>query len=785
MADFARTSIDKPSPSQPDYEQPGSMSPRHIPSPTPENGPRPGTSTGAEVGVGAGGSETSPLAPFDGAKSEASQRVQEVLGSDIGITTLLTRLKQSIASAKEFAIFLKKRSVLEEEHARGMKKLCKLSQDNIHHADHRQGTFAKSYEEMLAIHDRMAENGTQFAFSLHQMHEDLLEVAAVAEKHRKGWKQNGLAAEQRLVDIESAMRKSRAKYDALADEYERVRTGEAKQGPRVFGIKGSKSAAQQEEYLLHKTQAADTDYKGKVEAYQSEKATMESTTRPEAIRALQDLVRECDSGTTLQLQKFASFNEKLLLSNGLVISPLRNAASQSQYSHSLKEVVHSIDNVKDLEDFITSFHSKLPPKTSEPKYERNPVGPPFGIRFGNWKFHVLTNQVLNPQHNTSMNQVSPIHQQPARPQSQQQQPQNQTLPPLQTQAPLSGSVGRTATFDTSSPMGQGGPAQSYVHPSIAAAQRTSSGLGHERSYSHGAMLTQSNMQPQQTYNARNSTHALPQQSRFNGSISSPLNSQSGPPQLGALPFQTQTSGRQSPQQQQQGGPSAFATSSPPQELAARSASPPKTFSSPSGGGKQVFGVSLARLYERDQFAVPMVVHQCIQAVDLYGLAVEGIYRLSGSATHVSKLKNLFDTDQESHILDFRNPENFFHDVNSVAGLLKQFLRDLPDPILTSGHYAGFIEAAKQDDEIVRRDSMHAIINGLPDPNYATLRALTLHLHRVMDNSAVNRMNSQNLSIVFGPTLMGTAPGSNIADAAWQVRAVDTILQNTYQIFDED
>ncbi|KAI0487303.1 hypothetical protein F4859DRAFT_464391 [Xylaria cf. heliscus] len=763
MADFARTSIDKTSPSQPDYEQPDSMSPRHIPSPPPENDLRPGTASGAGTGAGAGADETSPSAPLDGAKAEASQRVQDVLGSDIGIPTLLTRLKQSVASAKEFALFLKKRSVLEEEHARGMKKLCKSSQDNIHHTDHRQGTFAKSYEEMLAIHDRMAENGTQFAFSLHQMHEDLLEVAAVAEKHRKGWKQNGLAAEQRLVDLESAMRKSRAKYDALADEYERVRTGEAKQGPRVFGIKGSKSAAQQEEYLLHKTQAADTDYKGKVEAYQAEKATMESTTRPEAIRALQDLIRECDSGTTLQLQKFASFNEKLLLSNGLVISPLKNAALQAQYSHSLKEVIHSIDNKKDLEDFITSFHSKLPPKASEPKYERNPV--------------------LNPQHNMSMNQVSQLQQQPARPQSQ-QQPQNPILPPLQTQVPLSGSVGRTSTFDAASPMGQGSPAQSYMHPSIAAAQRSSTGLGHERSYSHGAMLTQSNVQPQQTYNARNSTHALPQQSRFNNGISSPLSTQGGPPQLGALPFQTQSSGRQSPQPQQ-GGPSAFAGSSPPQELATRPVSPPKTYGSTSGGGKQVFGVSLARLYERDQFAVPMVVHQCIQAVDLYGLAVEGIYRLSGSAMHVNKLKNLFDTDQESHILDFRNPENFFHDVNSVAGLLKQFLRDLPDPLLTSENYSAFIDAAKQDDEIVRRDSMHAIINGLPDPNYATLRALTLHLHRVMDNSAVNRMNSQNLSIVFGPTLMGTAPGSNIADAAWQVRAVDTILQNTYQIFDED
>ncbi|KAI0192790.1 hypothetical protein F4808DRAFT_364837 [Astrocystis sublimbata] len=758
MADFARTSLDNPS-SQPDHEQPTNMSPRIIPSPAPDYAPSPVPSA---VGAPpAANSETSPTGPFDGSRPEASQRVQDVLGSDIGISTLLTRLKQSIASAKEFAIFLKKRSVLEEEHARGMKKLCKSSQDNVHHADHRQGTFAKSYEEMLTIHDRMAENGTQFALSLHQMHEDLLEVSAVAEKHRKGWKANGMAAEQRLMDIESAMRKSKAKYDALADEYERVRTGEARQGSRVLGFKGSKNAAQQEEYLLHKTQAADTDYKGKVETFQSEKAVMESNTRPEAIRALQDLIRECDSGTTLQLQKFASFNEKLLLSNGLVISPLKNSHYQSQNSHSLKEVIHSINNSKDLEDFISSFHTKLPAKTSEPRYERNPV--------------------LNPQHGMTINTVPQPQQPTARPQS-----SHQNLPPLQTQLPLTGSLGKTSTFDTASPMTQGASAQSYGHPSTTPAQRTSSGLGHERSYSHGAMLTQSNMQPQhQPYNARNSTQAFSsQQSRFNGGISSPMSSQGGPPQLGALPFQT--SGRQSPQQQL-GGPSAY---TPPNELAARAASPPpRTFGNSGGGsgggGKQVFGVSLARLYERDQFAVPMVVHQCIQAVDLYGLAVEGIYRLSGSATHVAKLKNLFDTDQESHILDFRNPENFFHDVNSVAGLLKQFLRDLPDPLLTSENYGAFIDAAKHDDDIVRRDSMHAIINGLPDPNYATLRALTLHLHRVMDNSAVNRMNSQNLSIVFGPTLMGTAPGSNIADAAWQVRAVDTILQNTYQIFDED
>jgi hypothetical protein len=48
---------------------------------------------------------------------------------------------------------------------------------------------------------------------------------------------------------------------------------------------------------------------------------------------------------------------------------------------------------------------------------------------------------------------------------------------------------------------------------------------------------------------------------------------------------------------------------------------------------------------------------------------------------------------DSTKVDFRNPENFFQDVNSVAGLLKQFFRELPDPLMTVEHYDGFIEAA--------------------------------------------------------------------------------------------
>ena len=56
----------------------------------------------------------------------------------------------------------------------------------------------------------------------------------------------------------------------------------------------------------------------------------------------------------------------------------------------------------------------------------------------------------------------------------------------------------------------------------------------------------------------------------------------------------------------------------------------------------VFGVSLEDLFQRDGTAIPMIVYQCIQAIELFGLNVEGIYRLSGNASHISHLKSLFD-----------------------------------------------------------------------------------------------------------------------------------------------
>lgn len=234
------------------------------------------------------------------------KNVEDVMYSDVGITTLLSRLKQSVASARDFAAFLKKRSTLEEEQATGLRRLVRTQQDALKRVEVKAGSYAAQVAEVMRVHERMAENGMQFALSLHQMHEDLNELSTNMERGRKQWKHEGLDAEKRASDAEAAMLKAKSRYDALAEDYDRARTGDTK-GSRRIGLKGPKSAEQYESDLLKKTQLADQEYDEKVRQASSQRETLLNSDRPRAVKALLELIRECDSALTLQLQKFGEY----------------------------------------------------------------------------------------------------------------------------------------------------------------------------------------------------------------------------------------------------------------------------------------------------------------------------------------------------------------------------------------------------------------------------------------------------------------------------------------------
>lgn len=157
-------------------------------------------------------------------------------------------------------------------------------------------------------------------------------------------------------------------------------------------------------------------------------------------------------------------------------------------------------------------------------------------------------------------------------------------------------------------------------------------------------------------------------------------------------------------------------------------------------------------------------------------------------------------------MDLGNPKNFYHDVCNVAGLVQQFFKELPDPVLTSHLEEQFRGAARRfflclyylfaslwpigiviDNNIQRRDSLQALINALPRAHYEVARALFLvrsqhtawtmsiiltvlqHLKKVQKHSAQNYSAIGDLATCFlyvivqtviSPTILTERPQSS-------------------------
>lgn len=198
-------------------------------------------------------------------------------------------------------------------------------------------------------------------------------------------------------------------------------------------------------------------------------------------------------------------------------------------------------------------------------------------------------------------------------------------------------------------------------------------------------------------------------------------------------------------------------------------------------GRPTFGVDLSEQMIRDNVEVPPIMQKCCEAIEKHGIRSQGIYRISGTTSKVTNLKQRLDKDLDS--VDLDAPE-WSGDINNVASVLKLWLRELPDPLLTYSLHQGFIEAAKIENDRLRHIRLHERVNELPDPNYATLKYFLGHLHKINQHAAENSMSVQNLSIVFGPTLFrqNGPQGGFIADAPFQNQAIETILQHYTDIF---
>ncbi|CAF2387859.1 unnamed protein product [Rotaria sp. Silwood2] len=159
-----------------------------------------------------------------------------------------------------------------------------------------------------------------------------------------------------------------------------------------------------------------------------------------------------------------------------------------------------------------------------------------------------------------------------------------------------------------------------------------------------------------------------------------------------------------------------------------------------------FHVSLQFILDHEHGEIiPIVVRQTIDYIKSYGLNEPGIFRRTAV---VSLIKQVQEKYNRGEPVVFQQ----LGDVHLAACILKTFLRDLTEPLMTYRLYPELLglSALKRHNQIgVIRD---LIIEKLPTENYNVLKYLIEFLNLVSVYCDTNLMTTKNLSIVFGPNL---------------------------------
>uniref|UniRef100_A0A4W6DX87 Rho GTPase-activating protein 32 n=1 Tax=Lates calcarifer TaxID=8187 RepID=A0A4W6DX87_LATCA len=164
--------------------------------------------------------------------------------------------------------------------------------------------------------------------------------------------------------------------------------------------------------------------------------------------------------------------------------------------------------------------------------------------------------------------------------------------------------------------------------------------------------------------------------------------------------------------------------------------------------ERVFGCDLGEHLLNSGHDVPQVLKSCTEFIEKHGV-VDGIYRLSGIASNIQKLRHEFDSEQIPDL----TKDVYIQDIHCVGSLCKLYFRELPNPLLTYQLYEKFSEAVSAATDEERLIKIHDVIQQLPPPHYRTLEFLMRHLSHLATFSYITNMHSKNLAIVWAPNLL--------------------------------
>ncbi|KAG7460065.1 hypothetical protein MATL_G00217130 [Megalops atlanticus] len=205
----------------------------------------------------------------------------------------------------------------------------------------------------------------------------------------------------------------------------------------------------------------------------------------------------------------------------------------------------------------------------------------------------------------------------------------------------------------------------------------------------------------------------------------------------------------------------------------------------SGPSGKVYGAPLLSHLQHSSRQIATPIQECVHMLLQRGLREEGLFRLAAAASVVKRLKSSLDSGNIDH-------SEFHSDPHAVAGALKSYLRELPEPLMTFELYNDWFKAAGEKEVADRLEQLRRVLCKLPPENYNNLRYLVQFLSRLSENQAVNRMTPSNIAIVLGPNLLWprTEGVDSLLDMASAssvqvVTVVEPLIQYANSLFPEE
>uniref|UniRef100_A0A7N6AEM9 Rho GTPase-activating protein 17 n=1 Tax=Anabas testudineus TaxID=64144 RepID=A0A7N6AEM9_ANATE len=181
--------------------------------------------------------------------------------------------------------------------------------------------------------------------------------------------------------------------------------------------------------------------------------------------------------------------------------------------------------------------------------------------------------------------------------------------------------------------------------------------------------------------------------------------------------------------------------------------------------KPAFGTALEEHLKRSNREIALPMEACVMMLLETGMKEEGLFRIAAGASKLKKLKAALDCSTSQL-------EEFYSDPHAVAGALKSYLRELPEPLMTFSLYDEWIQASNKFIALL------------------CTQYLVKFLAKLAQDSDVNKMTPSNIAIVLGPNLLwakteGTLAEMAAATSVHVVAIIEPIIQHADWFFPEE